>query len=175
MKKLFIFLFFWIVSLSTAAQKKNAVNSFLYGQANLMAYDWLSGFTGGGVGLGLQLSVHSKNKLKPLLDVSANLFSINKILFIFENGQTGGPKQTVATGFVGFFYEPVKRFEIAICAGPAFHDDGTDFGIKPYAAYYLGKKKIIKAHVSLTHIFVRNNLYNSNTGIASAGLAIKLF
>lgn len=163
------------MTLFTVAQKKLVPSLFLYGQGGAVAYDRFKDFTGGSFGAGLQMRFNTKNKLRPQIDAAANLFSTNKILFVYENGDEGGPKQFVATVFGGIIYEPVNRFELALSAGPAFHDYGTDIGIKPYAAYYLGKKKIIKAHTSITHIFSVNLYKKKNLGIINAGIAIRLF
>lgn len=175
MKKLLLFSLLSSMALFTVAQKKLPLNLLLHGQGGAVAYDRFKGFTGGSFGAGLQMCLCTKSKLRPQMDVAANLFSINKILFVYENGDEGGPKQFVATVFGGIIYEPLNRFELALSAGPAFHDYGTDLGIKPYAAFYLGKKKIIKAHTSLTHIFSVNLYKKKNLGIINAGLAIKLF
>lgn len=175
MKKLCLFSLLTAAALFAIAQKKQPVNIYLHGQAGFMLYGLFKNYTGAGFGAGLQASLHSNRKLRPQLEITANLFSTNKILFVFENGQTTGPKQSITTLFGGFIYEPADRFELALSAGPAFDDDGTDFGIKPYAAYYLGRKKTVKAHTSLTHIFSPNRFSKMNTGIISAGIAIKLF
>jgi hypothetical protein len=172
------FLFFLIFITTTQfaiCQKKQPVNLFLTGQTSFIAYDQFIGFSGGGFGAGLQTVFNINHKLKAQIDVSANLFSIIKVAFILPDSTVTGAKQSITTIFGGFVYEPVNRFEAGLSCGLASHDDGTDFGIKPCVAYYLGKKKIIKAHASLTHIFVRNKWYNSNTGVINAGLAIKLF
>lgn len=175
MKKLFFLSILLTAALLTYAQKKSTINTYLHGQAGFVPYGLFSGFTGGGFGGALQATCQLKSKLKPQLDVSANLFSINKILFVFENGETTGPKQSVITIFGGINYEPSKKFELALSAGPAFDDDGTDFGIKPYVAYYLGRKKIVKVHSSLTHLFSPNQYSKKNSGVFNAGLAVKLF
>jgi hypothetical protein len=175
MKKLFLFSLLMVAVLFSVAQKRESINIFLQGQGSFIAYDRFKGFTGGGLGGGVQLVLTPKKKFKLQIDAAATLFSINKILFIYENGDEGGPKQSVATIFAGFIYEPLNRFEVAFSAGPAFHDYGTGLGIKPYAAFYLGKKKIVKVHTSLTHIFSTNLYSKRNTGIINAGLAVKLF
>jgi hypothetical protein len=175
MKKVFIFLQFAAIVSVASAQKKQSVNLFVSGYASNMIYDEFSGFTFTGLGAGIQLHLNAAHKLKPQIDVAGNLFPINKIAFILPDGSISGPKQSVATIFAGFVYEPLNRLETGLSTGPAFHDDGTDIGIKPHLAYYLGKKKIIKAHASFTHIFVHNQFSNYNTGIINAGLAVKLF
>jgi hypothetical protein len=175
MKRLFFLSIVLAVALLTNAQHKSAINTYLHGQAGFVPYGLFSSFTGGSFGGALQATYQLKSKLKPQLDISANLFSINKILFVFENGETTGPKQSIITVFGGFNYEPLKHFELAFSAGPAFDDDGTDFGIKPYVAYYLGRKKIVKIHTSLTHLFSPSQYSKKNSGVFNAGFAIKLF
>ncbi len=175
MKKFIVLLFFSTIILAAVAQKKQFVNVFLSGQASEMVYDEFGIFVFTGLGAGIQLHLNATHKLKPQIDLTSNLFPINKIAFILPDGTVSGPKQSVATIFAGLVYAPAHRFETGLSAGPAFHVDGTDFALKSYVAYYLGKKKIIKAHASHTHIFVRNKFSNSNTGIINAGLAVKLF
>lgn len=175
MKKFLLVSILLAAVLLTNAQNKSTINTYLHGQAGFVPYGLFSGFTGGGFGVALQATYQLKSKLKPQVDVSANLFSINKILFVFENGETTGPKQSVITIFGGVNYEPLKHFELAFSAGPAFDDDSIDLGIKPYVAYYLGRKKIVKVHTSLTHLFSPNQYSKQNSGVFNAGLAIKLF
>lgn len=81
----------------------------------------------------------------------------------------------VATITGGFAYQPVSRLELCLGAGPAFIEEGTSFGIKPAAAFYTGRKKTVKLHASLTHLFSPGRFSKSDTGIIDAGLAIKFF
>ena len=175
MKKLLILFTVFITTQFSYAQKKQAVNVFLHGQASFMPYGLFKEYTGAGFGAGLQAVLNSKHKLKPQLDATVHFFSTNKILFVFENGQTTGPQGMFTTIFPGFVYTPGNRLELALSAGPSFDDDGTDFGIKPYVAYYLGKKKSLNVNTSLTHLFSPNQFSKKNTGIISAGIAVKLF
>lgn len=175
MKKVTFFALLFLGVIHVAAQNKRFVNTYLSGHVNKMIYDQFSGFTSTGFGAGIQLQLNAKHKLKPQIDITGNLFSINKILFVFPDGTKAGPKQSVATIFAGLVYEPVSRLETGFSAGPAFYNDGTGIGIKPYIAYYMGKKKIVKSQISLTHIYVNNDFYTKNTGIISAGIALKLF
>jgi hypothetical protein len=169
---IFLFLF---VALAASAQKKQLFTGYISAGANIMAYDRFITFTHSGAGLGLQLYRNSKHKLKPLLDITGSLFSINKILFVFEDGQTTGPKQFVLTTFAGFVYAPVKNIEAGITAGPSFVENNVYAGVKPYIGYYFGKKNIVKANVSLTHIFERDKFSKKNSGFISFGFALKLF
>lgn len=175
MKKFLLFSLLAIMTLFTVAQKKLPLNLFLHGQGSIIAYDVFKQFSGGGAGIGFQSCLKSKNKLKPQIDACINLFSINKILILFENGEKTGAKGVVGSIMGGLVYEPINRAELAFAAGPAFHIDGVDLGVKPYVAYYTGKNKVLKVHASLTHIWGQHKYYNKNTGIISAGLAIKLF
>ncbi len=175
MKKFLILLQFSAIISAASAQKKQFANAYLSGQISEKVYDLFKKNTFIGFGAGMQLQLNAKHRLKPQIDVTGNFFSINKILFVFADGTTTGPKQFVATIFAGLVYGPVNKFETGVSAGPAFHDDGTSIGIKPYIAYYLGKKKVVKAYTSLTHIFKPYPFSERNTGIISTGLAVKLF
>jgi hypothetical protein len=175
MKEFFILSLFFTASLTAIAQKKQFANGYLCGHVTEMVYDLFKKYTFTGFGAGAQIHFNTKHRLKPQIDVAGSLFGTNKILLVFADGTTTGPKQFVATIFAGLVYEPAKRLETGLSAGPAFHDDGTSIGIKPYIAYYLGKKKVIKAYTSLTHIFKPYSFSEKNTGIISAGLAVKLF
>lgn len=175
MKKFFIFSLFFTLSLTTIAQKKQFANVYLSGQVSEMVYDLFKKYTFTGFSAGAQILFNTKHRLKPQIDVTGSLFSTNKILLVFADGTTTGPRQSIATIFAGLVYEPVKRLETGLSAGAAFHDDGASIGIKPYIAYYTGKKKVIKAYTSLTHIFKPYPFSAKNTGIISAGVAVKLF
>lgn len=157
------------------AQKKQPLSACFSAGANIMAYDRFIEFTHSGAGAGLQLHYIISPKLKAQFDASGSMFSITKILFVFENGETTGPKQFVFTTFAGLLYAPIKKSEVGISAGPSFLESGAYAGIKPYIGYYFGKKEIVKAQASLTHIFEKNNVSKKNTGFINFGLAVKIF
>ena len=175
MKKLSLFFFFTLAALAANAQKKQLFAGYISAGANIMAYDRFIKFTHSGAGAGLQLHYTINPKLKAQFDATASLFSINKILFVFENGQTAGPKQFIFTTFAGLVYSPIKKIEAGISAGPSFVDGGVYAGIKPYISYYFGKKERVKAQASLTHIFEKNSISKKNSGFISFGFALKLF
>jgi hypothetical protein len=175
MKKLSTIFFFILSSFALNAQKKQVFTGYFSAGANIMAYDRFINYTHAGIGAGLQVYHNSKHKLKPQLDISGNLFSSNKILFVFEDGQTTGPKQFILTTFAGFVYTPLKYIELGITAGPSFVEHNVHAGVKPSVGYYFGKKNIVKANVSLTHIFERDDFSKKNSGFISFGFAAKLF
>lgn len=175
MKKLSTIFFFVLGSLAINAQKKQLLTGYFSAGANIMAYDRFISYTHSGVGAGLQVYYNSKHTLKPQLDISGNLFSSNKILFVLDDGQTTGPKQFVLTTFAGFVYTPVKYMEIAVTAGPSFVENNVYAGVKPGIGYYFGKKKIVKANASLTHIFERDVFSKKNSGFITIGCAVKIF
>jgi hypothetical protein len=175
MKKLSILLLFLGLATFVQAQKEKRLSGYFSAGANIMAYDRFIEFTHAGAGAGLQLHYTINPKLKAQFDATVSLFSINKILFLFENGQTAGPKQFVFTTFAGLVYSPVKRTEAGISAGPSFVEDDVYAGIKPCIGYYFGKKERVKALASLTHIFEKNSISKKNTGFVSFGIAVKLF
>jgi hypothetical protein len=175
MKKTSILLLFLGLAAFGKAQKKTALSGYFSAGANTMAYDRFIEFTHWGAGAGLQLHYTINQKLKAQIDATISLFSINKILFVFENGQTAGPKQFVFTTFAGLVYSPAKKTEAGISAGPSFLEDAVYAGIKPYIGYYFGKKERVKAQASLTHIFEKNSISKKNTGFVSFGFAVKLF
>ena len=175
MKKLSIFFLFTLVASATNAQKKQLLGGYIFAGANIMAYDRFINYTHSGVGAGLQICYNTKHKLKPQLDIAGSLFGINKILFVLENGQTSGAKSIVLTTFAGFVYAPIKNIEASLSVGPAFVEDGVYPGFKPCVGFYFGKKNIIKAQASLTHIFERDGFSKKNSGFISFGFALKLF
>lgn len=175
MKKINLFICFLLAFVFAQAQKQHVLRGYLYSGINIMVYDRFSGFTHAGACAGLQLQYIINKKLKVQLDATGGLFSINKILFVLENGETIGPKQSVFTTFAGIVYSPVKKVEMSLSAGPSFIETGIYAGVKPYVGYYLGKREKTKAFASLTHIFEKNSISKKNSGFISFGVAVKLF
>ena len=175
MKKLLLPVIFTFIIVIVFGQKVKRVTGVISAQANIMAYDRLIQYIHSGAGAGLQVCYNATHKIKPLVDVTASLFSTNKILLVFADGTTTAPKDFVLTTFAGLAYSPIKNLEISISTGPSFVKGGTYAGIKPCVGYYFGKKELIKAHAALTHIFERDRVSKKNAGFISFGIALKLF
>jgi hypothetical protein len=175
MKRLSILLLFLGFTSFVQAQKKKHLSGYFSAGFNTMAYDRFIEFTHSGAGVGLQFQYAINSKLKAQFDATGSLFSINKVIFMFENGETAGPKQFIFNTFAGLVYSPVKKIETGISAGPSFIEGDVYAGIKPYVGIYFGKKEIVKAEASLTHIFEKNSISKKNSGFISFGFALKLF
>jgi hypothetical protein len=175
MKKASMLLLLLTLNVLAGAQQKNTFSGYLFAGANGMAYDRYISFTHVGPGVGLQVGYTINPTLKIQLDAAASSFIINKILFVFPDGQTAGPKQFIFTSFAGIVYAPVKKVEAGLSAGPSFIEGAVYAGFRPYISYYPGKKDRIKALLSLTHIFEKNSISKKNTGFISFGLAVKIF
>ena len=158
-----------------AAQKSQPVSLHIAARANFMAYDRLKYYIHAGAGAGLQLYYNSKRKVKPLFEINADLFSVNKILLVFPDGSTTAPKNAVVTALAGLAYKPVKNFETGIIAGPSFVEGRTYAGIKPFLGISLNRMQSIKATASLTHVFEHDHVSKRNSGFISLGIAAKLF
>jgi len=174
MKKTSFLFFFFLITAAAQAQKKQLFTGQISAGANIMAYDRFIDFTKAGAGAGLQLGYTLHPKLKAQFDITGSMFSVNKILFVFENGQTAGPAQFVLTTMAGLVYKPFKSVETVLAAGPSFLGGGVYAGIKLYLGYYFGKNETVKAYASLTHVFEKNSISKKNMGFISFGLALKI-
>ncbi len=175
MKQCILILVACISFFLATAQKPRPVSLHVSLRANSMVYDRLKQFIHGGTGAGVQVYYNTQKKIKPLLELNEDIFSINKILLVFEDGSTAGPKNAVTTALGGIAYSPVNNFEAAFIAGPSFIEGATYAGFKFYSGYYFGKRQIIKAYASLTHVFEKDHISKKNSGFASLGVAVKLF
>lgn len=175
MKQLILLLLVCASFLQAAAQKTLPVSLHITARGNSMVYDRLKQFIHGGAGAGIQLYYNAKGKVKPLLEINADLFSVNKILLVFEDGSAASPKNTVTTALAGIAFNPVKNIEAGFIAGPSFIEGNVYAGIKPFAGYYFGNRQMVKAIASLTHVFERDNISQKSSGFISLGIAVKLF
>ena len=175
MKKTSLLFLFIGLTAAACSQKKQPFSGHIAVGANIMAYDRFIQYTHAGAGAGVQLCYAIRPKLKAQFDISGSMFSTNKILFVFENGETAAPAEFVLATMAGLVYSPVKNVETGIAAGPSFVEGAAYAAVKPCLGYYFGKRQRVKSLVSLTHVFEKNSISKKNMGFISTGLSLQLF
>lgn len=170
---------YFIVGLLTAtacfAQKERKVSSTLFAQANRTLYDRTPTNNAGGVGLGWQTSINTLTFVKPVIEVTADLFAGTKELYVTQDNKPIEAKNGVLGIYTGAMLKPSERLLIITTGGISFFNGKGHFGVRPSLGYQLSKNGRFAAKVAFTHIFQRDAISNQSFGYGSFALGIKLF
>lgn len=174
MRKLYLLLTL-LVSLNCFSQAGRKLSSFLSLQVNGALYDRTIQNNKVGVGAGLQTQLNTRSRVKPALELNADAFAGNKILYLTADGKPVDGKNGVISIYAGPLFEPTERLFIMTTLGTSFYNSKAHVGIRPSVGIYPSKSKKWMAKASFTNIFDRTDIGHKSFGYASFALAFKLF
>lgn len=157
------------------AQTERKVSSTLFAQVDRTLYDRTVTNNAGGVGVGLQSSINTRTLVKPVVEVTADLFAGTKELYVTEDDKPIDAKRDVLGIYAGALLQPSHRLFISTTGGISFFNGKGHFGVRPSVGYHLSKDGRFTAKAAFTHIFQRDAISNQPFGYGSFALGVKLF
>lgn len=174
MKQLY-FIAALLITTNCFAQTERKVSSTLFAQANRTLYDRTVTNNSGGIGFGLQTSINTRTLVKPVIEVTADLFAGTKELYVTEDDQPIDAKSDVFSIYLGAMLQPSHRLFITTTGGIILFNGTGHFGVRPSLGYHLSKNGRFVGKVAFTHIFQRDAISNQTFGYGSFALGVKLF
>lgn len=156
-------------------QNNRKLSAFLSFQGNKTSYDRTITNNNGGMGFGLQTNLNTKTRVKPTLEINADLFAGTKELYLTADFKPIDAKSGVLGIYTGPLFEPMKRLFIAATFGASIYNNQAHFGVRPSVGLYSSKRKNCAVKISFTNIYQRDDISNESFGYFSFALAVKLF
>lgn len=138
-------------------------------------YDRTTTNNSGGFGFGLQTFLNTKTRLRPTLEVNADLFAGTKEGYLTTDGQFIDGKSGVAGIYLGPSFQATEKLFIATTFGSSFYNATANFGVRPSVGFVPFNNKKLLAKASFTNVFQRDEISNESFGYFSFALALKLF
>ncbi len=139
-------------------------------QYNHTIYDQDPYYKTGIAGLGIQLFSGFKNKLRPTLEINADVFNKREIGSADESIEKIA---LIPSAYIGPSYHPTDRFFISTTVGVNFYDD-LHFGVRPSVGIYPCSNKKLLVKISFTNVFQELRVESKDFGYLSFALALKL-
>lgn len=174
MKKIY-FILSLLITTTCFSQTERKVSSFLSFGANNTIYDRTITNNAVGFGFGLQTLISTKTKLRPLLEINADLFAGTKELYLTPDETPIDAKSEMLGLYAGAQYQATNRLFISTTIGSSRFNGNLHFGFRPSIGFYPTQSKKWTLRTSFTHIFQRDAISNESFGYLSLALAAKLF
>ena len=171
-----IFFFFTIfIATNSFSQAERKFSTFLSFQINKTLSDRTITNNSAGFGFGLQTLLNTKTRIKPTLEINADLFAGTKELYQTADGKPIDSKSGTIGVYVGSVFQLTENLFLSATIGTSIFNSKAYFGVRPSIGFYPSKRKKWMAKASFTDIFQRDNISNQSFSYMSFALALKLF
>ena len=174
MKTLYLFLTLFI-AINCFSQTDRKFSTFLSFQVNKTLNDRTITNNTAGFGFGLQTHMNTKTRIKPALEINADLFGGTKVLYLTADDKPIDAKSGVIGIYAGPVFQLTESMFLSATIGTSIFNSKSYFGVRPSIILYPSKRKKWIAKVSYTDIFQRDHISNESFGYLSFALALKLF
>ena len=175
MKKIILFLSGLFILTNSFSQNTKRVMLFLAPEVSPTLSDRTKANNLTGIGLGFQLTVNTKTKFSPTINITDDFaFLDDKVFRTNSDGTEMLSLENVLKLFVGTNFNFTEAFYISLLAGPSFINGETLAGIKPSIGFYLPKTKRLTATVGYTTIFNRNSGQKENYTSLNFSIGLRL-
>lgn len=158
------------------SQTQRKFSAYLQGQFNKTIYDRTIGNNPWGMGLGFLLFCISTSKLKPTIDLTADVYLEDDKVYRTNIDDTEIPTvDGVVNVFAGTSFYLTKTMYLSLVTGPSFVNGQTLLGLKPSFGFYFSRNQRLAGKLSYTNIFNRDKATKEDFGSISFSLGVKLF
>ena len=104
-----------------------------------------------GWGFNLGMLINTNQRLKPLLEINSDFFSISDVL-VFENGKELVKTKNASALLAGVMYPLNDRIYIKTLLGPCVTNSRVCLSIKPSFGYIMDRLQRFSIQLSLTNV-----------------------
>ena len=160
----------------TFGQSQRKLSTYLLTQYNKTIYDRTAGNNPWGIGLGLQTFLNTKTKLKPAIELTADIYlEDDKVFRTNPDGTEINDIAGMINLFLGTSFHPTQTIYLSFLTGPSFIGGQTLVGIKPSFGFYFTEKQRWTGKLSYINIFNRDKTTKEDFGSISLAIGFKLF
>lgn len=176
MQKIILHLLFSFMLVNATGQLQKKISLYLSAQYHQTLYDRMKSENPLGFGFGIQSFVHLHSKIKPMLDLSVEVYPAkSKVAFLNPDGSLIENIDALTNLFAGVSYHPARRAFIAFSAGPCFANGNILLGVRPAVGFYFSSSQKCMGRLSYTNIFHRDKYTQQDLGVLSFGIGIRFF